>query len=150
LRALVDLDMVTKLRVLVAALIAPRASFRLPIETEMFSATPEHLEFIRGDPLRLTSATARFLVESRRLEWYIDRHLRTARVPMLAFLAGRDRIIDNEGVKRVLRRAEGAEVELVGYDDQMHAIEFDAPERLVNDMDSWLGKHGAAGANSGS
>ena len=51
--------------------LAKTKPFKIPIEPDMFTSTPEYLELIRKDPLRLQYATARFFLESKRLEDYI-------------------------------------------------------------------------------
>ena len=57
---------------------------------------------------------------------------------MLLFLAGQDRIIDNAGVVELLQRAQARQLQVIDYPDQTHSVQFDAPERLVQDMDKWL------------
>ena len=103
----------------------------------MFTTTPEYLAYIKADPLRLHDATARFFMTSRALDIYVERGVEQNRVPVLLYLAGNDRIIDNDGVVEVLRRSQ-APVEIVEYADQTHSIQFDAPERMVDDMLRWL------------
>lgn len=138
LRARVDVSLRTKLRIVLASCFAPRTPIALPIEPEMFTRTPVHLAYIRDDPLRLHHVTARFLFESRRLDGFIARRIATNRLPIQLFLAGRDQIIDNAGVLRILRRGGQAELDVRTYDDQTHAIQLDAPQRLVGDLDAWL------------
>lgn len=138
LRALVDVGLLTKVWVFLANGLAPRARVAIPIQSEMFTTTPEHLEYIRGDTLRLKKATARFLFESRRLDQYIERTIPENRLPILLFLAGQDRIIDNEGVVELLKRGRQASLDIIEYEDQTHSIQFDAPQRLVEDMTKWL------------
>ncbi|UCG32040.1 MAG: alpha/beta fold hydrolase [Phycisphaerales bacterium] len=140
LRALVDAGPLTRARTLIASGVSPRTQIPLPIEAEMFTTTPVFLKYIQEDPLRLKSASARFLVESHRMEGYIDRHMPKNRLPILLFLAGQDRIIDNAGVLRVLERGGQDVLDVVEYEDQTHSIQFDAPERLVNDMARWIGQ----------
>jgi len=144
LRALIDADPLTKARALIASGMNPQKQIPLPIEPEMFTTTPVFLAYIREDPLRLKSASARFLVESHRLEGYIDRRIPKNRLPILLLLAGQDRIIDNAGVLRVLRRGGQSVLDVVEYEDQTHSIQFDAPERLVNDMNRWIEARAAA------
>jgi alpha-beta hydrolase superfamily lysophospholipase len=138
LRALVDVDGPTKLRVFFANGLDPQLRVKIPIKPEMFTVTPEHLAFIRQDPLRLTEATARFLFESRRLDQYIERRMSENELPILLFLAGKDRIIDNDGVQTLLRRGGQASLRIIEYADQTHSIQFDAPQRMVADVVSWL------------
>jgi alpha-beta hydrolase superfamily lysophospholipase len=141
IRSLVDFSLPKKLRVVLASVFAPRTTFALPIEPEMFTTTPRFLEYIRTDPLRLHRVTARFLMESRSLDGYIDRRMPRNLLPILVFLAGRDRIVDNEGILAVLERGTQEELEVITYEDQTHSIQFDAPKRLVTDTTAWLEGH---------
>jgi alpha-beta hydrolase superfamily lysophospholipase len=67
------------------------------------------------------------------------------RLPILLFLAGQDRIIDNAGVLRVLERGGQDVLDVVEYEDQTHSIQFDAPQRLVDDMSRWIEQQCASG-----
>jgi alpha-beta hydrolase superfamily lysophospholipase len=136
--ARVDVSFLAKLGIFLGTLFHPKASFHTPIEPEMFTTTPGTLERIRADPLRLRCATARFFWESRRLDRYLARHVEDNRSPILLFLAGDDRIIDNAGVVRLLERGAREPLDIVTYEDQTHSIQFDATERLVADTAAWL------------
>jgi acylglycerol lipase len=138
IRALVDVSLFTKLRILVFSVTQPLEPIAIPIVPEMFTTTPRHLDFIHRDPLRLKYATARFFFESRRLDGYIDGLMPSLRLPVQLFLAGGDRIIDNQGVRRVLEQGGHSKLEIVTYEDQTHSIQFDAPERMVEDILEWL------------
>ena len=137
IRALVDVSLIEKLGIFTTAFLAPRTRFATPIEPEMFTTTPEYLAYIEADPLRLSDATARFFMTSRALDNYVERSVKQNQVPVLLYLAGNDRIIDNDGVVEVLRKSP-APVEIVEYADQTHSIQFDAPARMVGDMLRWL------------
>lgn len=138
LRAAVDLSLGLKLKVALCAVFRPTSGIPLPIEPEMFTPTPEIIEYIRSDPLRLHHATARFLLQSRLLDRFIDRGIAGMRLPILLFLAGKDRIIDNAGVAALLRRGGRQALDTLDYHDQTHSIQFDAPQRMVDDMTQWL------------
>jgi acylglycerol lipase len=140
IRALVDVSLFTKLRILVFSQTQPLEPIAIPIQPEMFTAIPRHLEFIHSDPLRLKYATARFFLESHRFDGYIDDLMASLRLPVQLFLAGRDRLIDNDGVQRVLKQGAQGELKIVIYEDQTHSIQLDAPERMVQDIVEWL-KH---------
>jgi alpha-beta hydrolase superfamily lysophospholipase len=113
----------------------------IPIVPEMFTTTPRHLDFIHRDPVRLKYATAGFFFESHRLDGYIDGGMSSLRLPVQLFLAGGDRIVDNEGVRLVLAQGAQEKLEIVTYEDQTHSIQFDAPERMVQDMVKWLKRY---------
>jgi len=138
LRSIVDVDGLTKLRILLGSGLDPRDPIKTPIEPEQFTTTPRFLEDIRADPLRLHYATARFFMEGEHLGGAIDRGMRHATTPMLLFLAGRDTIIDNDAVLSLLARGDDRLLEVITYEDQTHSIQFDAPERLTADMMRWI------------
>jgi acylglycerol lipase len=127
-----------KLAVFRDAIISPRRQHRVPIRPEMFTDTPKHLDFIRNDPLRLPSVSARFLWQSRRMDRLLDRDDGSNRAPVLLFLAGKDRIIDNEATRRFFARRPGRGVKILEYADQTHSIQLDAPERLTGDILAWV------------
>ena len=138
LRALVDVSLPTKLKVVLFAQLFPESQIASPIAPEMFTTTPRYLEYIENDPLRLTHATARFYWQSNRLDKYIENNINRLDTPLLLFLAGRDRIIDNAGVVGLLQQAALQEIETIDYPDQTHSVQFDDPAMLVQDMDHWL------------
>lgn len=137
IRPKVDLSWGEKLAVLRDAWLSPRRQHPVPIQPEMFTDTPEHLDFIRRDPQRLHSVSAAFLWQSRRIDRLLARSRGVPHAPTLVFLAGKDRIIDNAKTRRFLARQTGR-VEILEYADQTHSIQLDAPERLVRDLVAWM------------
>ncbi len=136
--SLVDVEFLTKMRIFVNSGMAKTRSFKIPIEPDMFTSTPEYLELIRKDPLRLRFATARFFLESKRLEDYIVNQAATNELPIQLFLAGNDRIVDNSAVVALLYKGRQEILDEHVYADQTHSIQFDATKRLVDDMTLWL------------
>jgi pimeloyl-ACP methyl ester carboxylesterase len=141
IRALVDVTLFTKLKILLFSQTQPLEPIAIPIVPEMFTNTPRHLDFIRRDPLRLKYATAGFFFESYRLDGYIDGLMPSLRLPVQLFLAGGDRIIDNEGVRLMLEQGAQGQLEILTYEDQTHSIQLDATERMVQDIDKWLRRY---------
>jgi len=144
LRAQVDVSVLNKLKIALLSPFSPTARVPVPIRPEMFTTTPDYLDYIRNDPLRLTSATVRFFWQSRRLDGYIDRSIAGNRLPVQLFLAGSDTIIDNDGVLQVLERGREPGLDVLWYGDQTHSIQLDAPQRLVYDMSDWIKRHASA------
>jgi alpha-beta hydrolase superfamily lysophospholipase len=142
LRAEVDVSLLNKLKIGLLSPFNPTARVATPIQPEMFTTTPVYLDYIRNDPLRLTSATVRFFWQSHRLDKYVDRNIADNRIPIQLFLAGNDTIINNDGVLRVLERGREPGLDVLRYDDQTHSIQLDASQRLVNDMADWIRDHG--------
>lgn len=111
---------------------------RIPIDPEMLTVQPTLQQRIASDPLRLRYVTAGFLLEHRKLLERIDRDIARNRHPVLLVLAGKDRIIDNEGVIRVLLRGGQERLDIILYSEQTHSLQLDIPERLTAAIQSWV------------
>lgn len=140
LAAQVNVPLAMRLKILVSAFADPTRKFPIPIEPEMFTRNPIFLERIRQDPLRLKMVSARFYLESLRLDMRLRRCIGLLRTPLLSVFAEQDIIIDNKKSWELLNRAMGADRKLVSYEDQLHSIQFDAPVQLVDDIIKWLQK----------
>jgi alpha-beta hydrolase superfamily lysophospholipase len=138
IKALVDVNLPTKLKIVLFAQLSPQSVVASPITPEMFTTTPRYLDYIESDPSRLTHATARFYWQSSRLDSYLANNITALDKPTLLFLAGQDRIIDNAGVVGFMQQASLQDLEIIDYPDQTHSIQFDDPAGLVKDMDHWL------------
>jgi alpha-beta hydrolase superfamily lysophospholipase len=132
-----------RLAILWARLTAPQRLFPIPLnDPELFTATPRWQQFIRDDPLALRQATARFLVESARLDGYLRFVPSHVSVPTLLMLAEKDRIIDNARTRRYVERFASTDVEVIEYPGAHHTLEFEPePERFLRDLISWLERH---------
>lgn len=138
--AIVDLSLLQKIRLISTLPFRPMAPFDIPIEAAMFTEDPEWLDQIERDPLRLRQATAKFLFESRKLDSWLDRRIDQNVVPIILFLAGKDRIIDNEATVAFLGRGRQPKMLVHFYEDQTHSVQLDVPERLVGHLDQWFAK----------
>lgn len=136
--AKVDAGLGDKLDVLVSTAVAPERGVPIPIETDMFTTDPAWIELLESDPLRLHYGSARFFWVSHAMDGMIADRIGENVLPMQLFLAGNDRIIDNPAVEELLAQGAGPGLETILYEDETHSIQFDAPERLVEDMDRWL------------
>ena len=85
----------------------------------------------------------RFFWQSHRLDKYVDAKVAGNRLPVQLFLAGKDTIIDNGGVLKVLRQGQTPGLDVLWYEDQTHSIQLDASRRLVDDMQKWIEERGA-------
>jgi alpha-beta hydrolase superfamily lysophospholipase len=132
-----------RLAILGTRFIAPRRLFPVPLnDPELFTATSRWQRFIRDDPLALRQATARFFVESARLDAYLQFVSKYVTVPTLLMLAEKDRIIDNASTRRFVERFAAADKEIVEYPGAHHTLEFEPePERFIRDLISWLERH---------
>lgn len=144
LAALVDLPLTHKLRLLLSLPFGGRTRLPIPIDAEMFTRTPRYLDFIRNDPWRLTQATARFLWSGPWFDKHIARNVSALDRPVLLFLAGGERIIDNQGVQRILSGLPDGRLETRLYEDATHSIQFDQVDRMVEDVIGFLDRETAA------
>lgn len=131
-----------RLRIACARLVAPTRQFPIPLDDpELFTATPHWQSYIRDDPLSLRTATARFLVESVRLDFILRRAPRHVRVPVLLLLAGKDRIIDNRRTRAYLARFASSDRLVLEYPEAHHTLEFEpAPTPIFADLTGWLAR----------
>lgn len=129
-----------RLGILWSRLVAPRRLFPVPLsDPQLFTATPRWQEFIRDDPLSIRQATARFFVESVRLDLYLRFAVSHVRLPVLLLLAEYDRIIDNARTRAFVDRFASAEREVREYAGAHHTLEFEAdPEPFLADLLGWL------------
>jgi alpha-beta hydrolase superfamily lysophospholipase len=124
-------------------LTAPRWLVQVPLDDPtLFTASPQWQEFIRNDPLATHQATARFLVESVRLDFYLRLTPSRVTVPVLLLLAGQDRIIYNEPTREFVERFASKDKELIEYPEAHHTLEFEPnPDKYLTDVLHWLRKH---------
>ncbi|MDD5085405.1 MAG: alpha/beta fold hydrolase [Candidatus Omnitrophica bacterium] len=136
----VDYTPLGKLSVAVSALLSPNRLFGVPIpDASYFTDNPEGIRFIDEDPLRLRQVTARFCMQSFRLDTFIKRNYRVLSMPTALFLAGKDRIIDNDGVRRLFDGFSSEKKHVSYYKDACHTLEFDSVRvRFVQDLCDWL------------
>jgi len=136
----VDLTARQKFRVALSLVFGARARFPIPItDGAMFTANPERIRYIDSDPLALRDATARFFVESAKLDrsWRMLAPLITA--PAFLMLAGLDRIISNERTRSCFARLASPEKLAITYENAHHTIEFEPDPRLfIADLVRWI------------
>lgn len=122
----VDVSAATKIAIAFALLVAPQRRFGIPLSNvELFTDNEAMREYLREDRHRLYRATARFLYASRCLDRALKRAGEGAlRIPTTLLLAGRDRIIDNDATREVVRRLT-ADQAVIRELDGSHTLEFE-------------------------
>jgi alpha-beta hydrolase superfamily lysophospholipase len=132
-----------RLRIARDRIFAPTHYHPIPLnDPELFTANPDRQKFLRQDPLSLHRATARFLVESVRLDRYIRSAPPHIRVPTLLLLAGQDRIIDNRRTRRYVEQFAAPDKTILEYPAAHHTLEFEAePDFFIRDIVRWLEAH---------
>jgi acylglycerol lipase len=148
LRTRVRLSPISLMEVIASLWLSPAKYFPIPIEREeMFTTVPESIEFIRTDPLRLRSVTARFLAETRKLDWENVRKLRELSVPTLALLAGDDQIVDTPTVQALLMTVGAVEARVRA--GACHSMEFPPTgAALAEEIGEWLRQYAGGDAHS--
>jgi alpha-beta hydrolase superfamily lysophospholipase len=129
-----------RLHILGSRLVRPRKLFPIPLnDPHLFTATPRWQDFIQGDPLGLRRVTARFLIESVRLDGYLRFVPQYVRMPVLLLLAEHDRIIKNDKTRRRVERFAAADKEVIEYAGAHHTLEFEPdPGRFIGDLENWF------------
>lgn len=127
LAAQTDLPAKAKIRA-ARGIIGRRTDLLVPtsFRPEHFTADPDRQDFIRNDPDRVTNVTAGFCFETLKMRSFIKQTAGKRRLPPTAcLLAGDDRIIDNQAVANLCRKA-GATVQI--FPDSRHTLVFERTE----------------------
>jgi alpha-beta hydrolase superfamily lysophospholipase len=129
-------------------LLWPRRPIRVPLtDPELFTDNEEWKEFLRQDPRLLRVGTARLLMTSVFLDRQLPSAARRVDVPTVTFLAGRDRIIDNERVRRYVNGFAARDNRVIEYASAHHTLEFEQdPTPYFHDLADWLTEHARAPA----
>ncbi len=116
-----------------------RVCIPIPMEAADFTQVQEWLDFIERDKLKTTQVTVKtvsIMDEIQELSWsaILQTHL-----PMLAVLAEKDRIVDNNKVQQFL----GCLFDKEGKNrlikvDSGHAIQFEMPEKIAGEISRFI------------
>lgn len=123
-----DLPWQQKVAVAACALVRPQRPFPIPLnEPELFTDNPRMQKFIGDDPLRLRTATARFLAASRMLDMYVRRTAPRHTWPFAVtfLLAGRERIIDNDQTRHFAQTLRCRDRRIIDFANAAHTLEFE-------------------------
>ena len=136
----VDVGLRTRLAIGRALLVNPTRPFEIPLSNPaLFTDNPQGRAFIAQDPLKLTTASARFLWHSRKIDRQLaraDKHAMQA--PATVLLAGRERIIRNSPTEKWLRRVCQTEPHVELFSDDAHTLEFAADVAKLRDtLEHW-------------
>ncbi len=139
----VSLPLRQKLAIARSRLFRPTRPFPIPLnDPALFTNQPERQRFIAQDPLALHWATARFFIESVRLDRRVMSEGPTIRIPVLLQLAGHDDIIDAARTWQFVDTWAARDRTVRLYSDGYHTLEFDAdPSSFIADQIRWLDGH---------
>lgn len=114
----------------------------LPLDDPaLFTSVDKWQDFIRQDGLALHEVTSGLLFAGQDLEAACRKDCGhwPPSLPVLLMLAGRDRIIDNEKVRRLLRHQVRTGLTEVEYPDAQHTLEFEpCRDQYISDLIDWL------------
>ena len=133
----------SRLRIALARFLRPTRPFPIPLnEPELFTSDPHWQRFIATNPHDLHEATARFLFESVRFDFFLRRNVERITQPVLLMLAEHDRVIDNARTRAYLTRLTAARnVSVIDYPGAHHTLEFEPESHpWFDDMRNWISK----------
>jgi len=137
----VDVSFGMKLQIAVAVIARSSKRFPIPLnDPELFTSNPERQAFIQQDRLRLNEVTGNFLYQSRRLDNFVRRVPERLTMPMKLFLAGHERIIDNQATLRYYRSLRAAGPKTLAYfPEANHTLEFEKNNQpFITQLLEWL------------
>ncbi|MBU0639372.1 MAG: lysophospholipase [Planctomycetes bacterium] len=136
----VGVGIIGRVRIGAALLGQPGRRFPIPLDDPaLFTSDPAGQSLIAHDPLKLTSATARFFYQSSRLDRQLMRCAPGRLQPTTTLiLAGRDRIIRNERTERWLRRVAATPPTVQYFAEADHTLEFETdPGEFEQAVQDW-------------
>ena len=123
-----------------AMLYEPHRLFDIPLDdAEFFTAAPRWQAFINTDALTLRQCTASFYLASRRMDKIVARLGQTDPVPTHLFLAGEERIIDNEKTTEFAKGLKAWQFRITRYPGVRHSLEFEEdPSGYLDDLAQFI------------
>lgn len=110
--------------------------FDIPLnDPELFTSVPRWQEFFRTDALTLRQCTAAFYLASRRMDRPIAKLPTAPPVPIHLFIAGDERIVDNEKTVEFIEGLNWDGTRITTYPGARHSLEFEPdPEAYFRDL----------------
>jgi len=137
----VDLSLGRKLAVLVNHRFNPERQIQIPLIPASYTRNGEYLEYVRRDPYRLRTASARFFWETRRLDRARTRLAATLTLPVLLQIGDADPIMDAPATCRWLQRLTTTDRTAITYQDASHTLDFEGGQTVRAyraDLLGWL------------
>ena len=132
------------LGVAASLLVDPRRRFPIPLTPEQYTDSPRFRAFIAADPHRLLRATARFYLETARLDRLARAAADRIRLPVLLAQGERDAIVDVAGLRAWFDRVPAVDKALRLYRDSAHILEFEERNQAYfSDLLDWFRAQGA-------
>lgn len=100
--------------------------FDIPLnDPELFTSVPRWQEFFRTDALTLRQCSAAFYLASRRMDRTIAQLPTAPPVPIHLFIAGDERIVDNEKTVAFIEGLGWPQSKITTYATARHSLEFE-------------------------
>ena len=127
-----------------AMLYQPRQFFDIPLnDPDLFTTVPRWQEFFRNDALTLRQCTAGFYLASRRMDRIVAKLPAARPVPIHLFVAGDERIIDNDKTTTFIRELHWPKCRITTYPTARHSLEFEGnPEDYFTDLIAFIDEVG--------
>jgi alpha-beta hydrolase superfamily lysophospholipase len=117
----------------------PRSLYELPFTVDQLSDSVELREQLWSDPLRTRAVTSRFLLEVFRMQRFVNKEIVHLRAPLLALLAEKDAMVDNEAMLALVQRVGGAPVRVEIFEGAHHVLPASVPlAELVGRIWRWF------------
>lgn len=138
----VELSVPRRLAVLVGHIVVPRAQVAIPLTPEQYTTNAPYLEFIRGDPLRLSTVTTQFFWQTARLDLLRRRTSARLSLPLLVLQGEEDAMMDVPGTQAWFAGLPAGDATYRSYAGAGHTLDFE-PDRseYLDDMIAWLSSH---------
>lgn len=128
-----------RIGVIYSAFARPRSLYELPFTVEQLSDKEELRQTLWNDPLRTRTVTSRFLFEVFKLQRFVRRNADRLRVPLLAMVAEKDAMVDNQVVLQTLGRVPQTPVRIEIFEGAHHVLPASVPlEDLIARIDHWF------------
>lgn len=128
-----------RLVLLERSLLRPFALHEIPFSVEQLTDQPSWRSALARDPLRTRKLTARFIVETFRMQGFVRSNMPRVRLPLACFLGETDEIVDNAAVVRALGRLGSERVHVETFEGASHILPASVPDsEMVSRLESWL------------
>ncbi len=122
-----------------AMIYEPKRHFEIPLnDPELFTTVPHWQEFFRRDELTLRECTAAFYLASRRMDRIVSDLPNVRSIPVHLFVAGSERIIDNDRTVRFVEGLSCGGKRITTYPAARHSLEFDVAEAYFDAMVAFI------------
>ncbi|UCE58306.1 MAG: alpha/beta fold hydrolase [Phycisphaerales bacterium] len=114
--------------------------FDIPLnQADLFTTVPRWKHFFDTDVLTLSQCTAGFFLASRRMDKIVAKLPTSRPVPVHLFVAGVERIIDNDKTIAFVRDLNWPDCQITQYNEARHSLEFEGdPAVFFRDQASFI------------